>query len=85
MIEMEREGKGRIPTSTGNASSGSSRNKLQGASSSGTGDFDWFKFITMHLSTEWSPMMATLLQTVVNSVTCLDPSSVFDNGIVPCL
>lgn len=47
MIEMEREGKGRIPTSTGNASSGSSRNKLQGASSSGTGDFDWFKFITM--------------------------------------
>lgn len=85
MIEMEREGKGRIPTSTGMVSLGSSRNKLKVAPSSGTGDFDSFKFITMHLTTEWSPVMATLLQTVVHSVTCLDTSSLVDNGIVPCL
>lgn len=51
VIEMEREGKGRIPTSTGMVSSSSSRNKLQIAPSLETGGFDWFTFITMHLDT----------------------------------
>lgn len=51
MIEMEREGKGRIPGSTGMASSSGCRDELKIAPRSGTGGFDWLKFIPMLLGT----------------------------------
>lgn len=50
MIEMEREGKGRIPSSTGMVSSSSFRDEFKISPSSGTGGFDTFKLMPVLLN-----------------------------------
>lgn len=84
VIEMEREGKGRIPTSAGMVSSSCSGNKLKIAPSSGREVL----LVKIYIHAPQYVMVTSDVHLAVDtgqsSVTGLDPSAAFDNGSVPC-